>query len=109
MFVYSIRNEKLFIFGPVVAAFYQPDLFVAEWLAMCGRSVLLVRRAIADMTIQHNECGSALRLLEDGEGLFDSLVVVGVAAPQHVPPVSEEGSRYILSESKTGVPLDRDV
>src|SRR5262245_1096164 len=98
MFVYSIRNEKLFIFGPLVAAFYQPDLFVAEWLAMCGGSVLLVRRAIPDMTIQHNECGSALRLFEDGEGLFDSLYVVGVADSQHIPSVSEEASRNILSE-----------
>src|SRR5215813_12411990 len=109
MFVHSIWNEKLFILGPAVAPFRELDLFIAERLTVsCGR-VLLVRRAIADMTIQHNECRSALRLLEDAEGLLDSLDIVGVSDSQHVPSVSEEASRNILSERQASVPLDRDV
>jgi hypothetical protein len=34
MFVHAIRNEKLFTLGPLVAVFREPDIFVAERLAV---------------------------------------------------------------------------
>src|SRR5215472_2698952 len=109
MFVHPVRNEKLFILGPAVAPFRELDFFIAERLTMSRGRVLLVRRAITDMTIKHNECRSALRLLEDVERLLDPLTIVGVSDSQHVPSVSEEASCNILSERQTSVPLDRDV
>jgi hypothetical protein len=43
MFVHSIRNEKLFILWPVVAALRKPHLLVTERLAVSCCGVLLVR------------------------------------------------------------------
>src|SRR5262249_37372257 len=64
MFVDAVRNKKLLILGPLVAAFREPDLFVAERLAVSGCSVLLVGRTIADVAVQYDECGPALRFSE---------------------------------------------
>src|SRR6266567_6081801 len=76
---------------------------------MSGGRVLLVWRAISDMTVQHDECGPVSCFSESVEGLFDAIDIVGIADSQHVPAVREEASSNILGECQTRVSLDRDV
>src|ERR1044071_2915350 len=61
------------------------------------------------MAVQNDERGPSSRLSEDVERLLDPLTIVSVSDSQHVPSVSEEASRNVLSECQTSVPLDRDV
>src|SRR5262249_41159357 len=109
MLVDSIRNKKLFILGPPIAAFREPDLFVAEWLTVSCCSVLLMRRTIADVAVQNDERRTTLCLSEDGPRLLDPLTIVRVADPQDVPSISEEASRDIFAECQARAPLDCDV
>ena len=83
----------------------EADLFVAERLAVGRGSVLLVRGAVADVAVQDDERGAALRLPEDLEGMLDAVDVVGVADPQDVPAVAEEPGRDILGEGDAACSL----
>jgi hypothetical protein len=55
MLAYTVRHEKLGIFGPAVASLGEPYFFLAEWLAMGCAGVLFVRRTIADVAFDDNE------------------------------------------------------
>ena len=46
---------------------------------MRGGGSLLVWGAVADMAVQNNKGGAALRLPEDLEGMLNALDVVGIA------------------------------
>src|SRR5438445_517171 len=81
----------------------------AERLAVGRGGVLLVRGAVADVAIEDDEGGTALRFPEDAESLLDAIEVVGLAHAQDVPPVPQESGGDILSEGEARLPLDRDV
>ena len=57
------------------------------------RRVLLVRGTVADVAVEDEEGGSALRLPEDLQGVLDAIDVVGVPDPQDVPAVTQEAGR----------------
>ena len=109
MFVDAVRHEKLRVLGPTVAALGEADLFVSEWLAMGRGCVLLVRRAVADVTVQNDEGGAVLGLAENVEGVLDALDVVGVADAQDVPSVSQESGLNVLGKGDARASLDGDV
>src|SRR5271163_354236 len=50
-----IRHKELRIFGPSIIALGEFDLFSAERLAVSGRSILLVGRAVSDMAVNDDE------------------------------------------------------
>jgi len=52
---------------------------------MAARFVLM-RRAIADVTVEDDQRGTPLRLPEDAERMLDALEVVGVAHAKDVHP-----------------------
>ncbi len=105
----TVGNEELGVLGPPVAALGEADLLLAERLAVGGGGVLLVRRAIADEAVQHDEGGTARRLPEDVEGVLDPIDVVGVGHPQDVPAVREEAGGDILREGDARAALDGDA
>ena len=94
----AVRDEKLSVLRPSIAALSQPDLIVAERLAMGFRGVLLVWRTVADVAVQDDEGRAALRLAKHLQRLLDSINVVGVADAQNVPAVTQESGRDILRE-----------
>ena len=96
----SVGDEELRILGPPIAPFAQADLLLAERFAMGRGSILLVRRAVADMAIQNDEGRAALCLMEYPEGVLDQIDIVGVADPQYVPPVTQEPRRDVLGEGE---------
>ena len=61
------------------------------------------------MGVEDEECGTALRLPEDGEGLLDAIAVVGVADAQDVPAVPHEPGGDVLREGEVRLPFDGDV
>ena len=109
MLVDAVGHKELRVLGPAVAALGEPDLLISEWLAVCRGRVLLVRRAVADVTIQHNEGGPFLGLSEDLNGVLDALYVVGVADTQHVPAVSQKSCLDVLCKRDARFSLDGDV
>src|SRR6202035_5053251 len=58
MFVYSVGNQKLGIFGPAVGAFREPDFFFAKRLSVRFSRILLVRRTPADVAVYNQERGA---------------------------------------------------
>jgi hypothetical protein len=64
MLAAAVRDEELCILGPPIAALGEADLLLTERFAMGGGSILLVRRAVADMAIQNDKGRAALRLME---------------------------------------------
>ncbi len=72
---------------------------------MCGRRPLLIRRAIANVAIEHHESWSTSRLLENFQRAFDPLEVIGITNRLHIPAISEESGCNILSEAKIGTTL----
>src|SRR5262245_40202253 len=109
MLIDPVRNKKFGILRPSVAAFREPDLFVAERLTVSCCGVLLVRGTVPDMAVQNDERRTALRLSEDLQRLLNALTIVCVADPQDVPAIGQEASRNILGECQARTPFDRDV
>ncbi len=105
----AVGDEELCILGPPIAALGEADLLLTERFAMGGGSILLVRRAVADMAIQNDKGRAALRLMEYPESVLDQIDIVGVADPQHVPPVTQEPRRNVLGEGDARAAFDRDV
>src|SRR6202035_716999 len=105
----SIRDEKLSILRPSIAALSQSDLIVAERLSMGFRRILFMRRTVADVAVQDEEGRAARRLAKHLQGLLDSINVVRVADPQNVPTVTQEAGRDVFREGDSRIPFDRDV
>src|SRR5262249_1760840 len=109
MFADAVGNEKLRIFGPAIAALRQANLFFAQRLAVCFSLVLLVWRAVANVAVQDDECGTSFGLLESLQSLLNPIDVVGIAHPQDIPTVAEKPARDVLRERDLRATLDRDV
>ena len=106
---HRLGHEEFCLFRPAVKPFGQPDLFLAERLAMRGRGVLLVRSAVADMAVEDDEGGAALGGTEFIQRLLDTADVIGVGDMQDVPAIGAEARADILAESEVGAALDGDV
>ncbi len=50
-----VGHEELGVLGPAVVAFREPDLILAQGLAMGGAGVLLVRRAPTDVAVDDDQ------------------------------------------------------
>src|SRR5262249_15542563 len=75
----AVGDEELCVLGPAIEALAEADLVVAEGLAVGRRGVLSVRRAIADVAVEHDKGRAFLGAPEDLERLLDAVDVVGIA------------------------------
>src|SRR5208282_5456266 len=103
MSIDSVRHEKLRIFGPAVTALGEADFLLAQRFSMGFGRVLLVWRAVTDVTVQDDERRLAFGLAENLERPLDSVHVIGITDAQHVPTVSEETGRHILGEGEARI------
>jgi hypothetical protein len=71
--------------------------------------VLLVWRAVTDVTVQNDERRPAFGLAEHLESALNSVHVIGIADAQHVPATGKEAPRHILSEGDVSIAFDGDV
>src|SRR6266481_2966658 len=74
----------------------------------CG-GVLLMWGTVADVAVQDEEGGAALRLAKHLQGMLDPINIVSVADPQNVPSVTQEPGRDVLGEGDSRVSFDGDV
>src|SRR6266853_2093305 len=102
------RREELRIFGPSVGALGKLYLVVAQRFAVSFSGVLLMRRAVPDVTIQNDKGGAACLLFEYIQSVLDTLDVVGVANSQNIPAIGQEPCCHVLCEGDLSVPFDRD-
>src|SRR5262249_10762368 len=106
---HRIGNEKLRALRPPVSAFDKANLVLAQRLAVRRGSVLLVRRAVADMAVQNDEGWAPLGLVKDVQGLRDPVDVVGLADAQNVPSITQEAGGNVLGKGYARVAFDSDV
>ena len=109
MVVDPLGDEKLRLFRPSIAALGKTDLLVAERFAMGLGGILLVRGTVTDVAVNHDEGGTAIRILEYLKSLLDTINVVGIPHPQNVPPIAQEPSSDVLCKGNSGAPLNGDV
>ncbi len=96
MLPHADGHEKLGILRPIVGALGEPDLFLAQGLAVRGARVLLVGRTIGDMAVHDDQRGPVGRLVEGAERPPQHVEVVGVADPRDVPAVPDEARRHVF-------------
>ena len=108
MLAHAVRHQKLGVLGPAVAALGETDLLLAERLAVGRAGVVLVRGAVADMTVDDDQGRHIVGSLEDLDRLRQPLPIVGVADALHVPAIGQEARRDIVAESEIRMPFDRD-
>jgi hypothetical protein len=95
--------------GRPIGALGEPDLLLAQGLAMGCGGIDLVRGAIAYVAVQNDQARPVLGVPEDRERILDPLEIIGIADPQHVPSIAEEARRDILGKGDARVAFDRDV
>ena len=71
--MHAVGHEELGVLRPAIGALGQPDLVLAQGLAMGRGGVDLVRRAIADVAVQNDQRRPALGLAEDRKRILDPL------------------------------------
>src|SRR3984893_14314886 len=109
MLARGVGNEKLRVLGPSVGAFDKANLFLAQWLAVRRRSVLSMRRAVADVAVQNDENRTPLRVVKDVQSVLDAINVVGIAHAQNVPAITQKSGRDVLRKGDACVAFDGDV
>ncbi len=106
---HAVWDEELGVLGPAVVALRGADLVLAERFAVRSARVLLGGGAPADVTVDDDERGPLVLLLERLEGAGEHLEVVRVADARDVPAIGDEARGDVLGERESRVPLDRDL
>src|SRR5262245_2862993 len=109
MFTHTVRNKEFRVFRPSIAAFRKAYFVFAQRLAVRCCSILQMRSAITNVTIEDDESGPAFRLREDCQCVLYEINVVGIADSQNIPTVAEESRSDVFGKSDARVPLDTDV
>ena len=68
MLAHAVRHQKLRLLRPAVIPFGEPNLLLAERMAVGGTRIVLVRRAVADVAIDDDQRRTVVRRLERREG-----------------------------------------
>ena len=103
----AVRHEELRVLWPAVEPLREPHFVVAKRLAVRLRTVLLVRRTIADVALDDDQRRAATFARREIKGAQHLSLIVGVAHVQHVPTKPQEPGGNILGEGDLGVSLDR--
>src|ERR1700730_13292600 len=103
MFVRAVRPQKFRVLGPALGAFGQLDLPLPQRFAVGAGSVLLVWGTVADMARDDDQARPIVDTLGDGDRLGDTLAIVGVADPLHMPAIGEKPPGDILGEGEGGI------
>jgi len=105
----TVGDEELGVFGPAVVILDQLDFGFAEGLAVGFVGILLVGRAVTDVTVDDDERG----LVVGFEGYFvatrEHHQVVGIGDAGDVPAVADEAGHHIFAEGPTGGAIEGDA
>src|SRR5262245_10481956 len=106
MLTHLIWDEELRFWRPAVGTLRQPDLFLAQRFAVRRTRVLLVRRAVGDVTVDDDQGRSIARALERPERALEHLEIIGVADARDVPPEPDDARGHIIAVRQRRVALD---
>src|SRR5439155_26204069 len=98
MFAHTVRRQNLLIFRPAVLAFGEADFSFAQRLAMSRARVLLVRRAVRDVSVNDDQSQAVVSLQEATICSREHLEIVRVAHSSHIPAISDETRGDILTK-----------
>src|SRR5206468_7775595 len=87
---HAVGDQELRLLRPAVEALAEADLLVAERLAVGGVAVLLVRRAVADVAVDDDQCRPVRCGFLGLERAIEHGKVVRVADTGHAPAVADE-------------------
>ena len=106
---HAVGDQKLRVFGPPVMTLGEPDLVLAERLAVSGTRILFVRCAVGDVAVHDDQRGSIGRSLERVERTLEHREIVGVPDTRDIPSVPDEASGDVIAVAQRGVAFDGDV
>ena len=106
--VHAVRHQKLRVLRPAVEKLGQPRFVFAERVAVSGRGILFMRRAVTDDAVDDDDGRPIVGAAERLQRARERGGVVGVAQPRHVPAIAAEPAFDVLAESKVGMALDGD-
>ena len=109
MVAHRVGNEELGVLRPAVVALGEPNLLLAQWLAVRRGGILLMRRAIADVAVQNDEGRAILGFVKHVERVLDAIDVIGVAHAQNIPAITEKAGRDVLGKGDARIAFDGDV
>ena len=109
LLVDAVGDQEFFVLRPAVEFVGERDFFRAERFAVSFVGVLVVRRAVADVAVDDNQCGLVSGLTENVESLGERDRVVGVGDVFDVPTVAFEARGHVFAEGQAGVAFDGDV
>jgi hypothetical protein len=82
----------------------QPDLVLAERFTVRRARVLLVRRAVRDVTVDDDQRRAIGGVREGRERALEHLQIVGIADARDVPAVADESRGHVVAVRQRGVP-----
>src|SRR5581483_3107546 len=106
--IHTRWHQELRVLWPPVGTLGKPNLLVAQRLAVGLGPVLLMRRTVADMTVQNYQGGAASVLPERLERMLDAAGIIRVADSQNAPAVGGKAKRHILGKGDVRAAFDRD-
>ena len=89
MLVDAVGDEELGVLGPVVIPLGEPDLLLAQGLAVRGAGVLLVGAPQPMWLSTMIRVGRSRSSMESAEGSVEHIQVVGISHPGDVPAVAQ--------------------
>src|SRR5260221_311556 len=106
MLAYSRRNHERLIRREAEEFLGQPHFLRPQRLAMSAWRILLVRRAIADMTVHDNQSGAVAGGEEPAIRSFQHLDIVGIGDAYDFPSVGQKSCSYVLGNCDIVMPFD---
>ena len=100
MIVDAVGNQEFGVLRPAVELLGQPDLVLAQGLAMGAVGILLVGGAPGDVAVNDDQGRPVMGLEKGLVGPFQQLQIVGVAHPGHVPAVAHEPLGHVFAEGR---------
>src|SRR5207302_7721493 len=104
----ALGYKKLGILRPAIITFGKSNLIFAQWFTVGGASILLVRGAVRDMSVDDYQRWTVLRFQKTLICLRQHLQIVCIAHASHIPAIPKETCRHVFTESQFRMPFNRD-
>src|SRR5262249_24343746 len=106
---HTVRNKKMRVFRSAVSAFGQAYLVLAQRFTVRGGTIMLVRGAVTDVTVDHDQRRRARFAPVGFEHADEAVRIICIGNMLDIPTISRKARGDILAEGERGLSLNRDV